>query len=241
MKFGGTLQQLLKPITVMWPTIEIFKIRDGGDGRLKKSLFWHNSSTDCPISAKFCTRKQDGMSTRATWQKLQIFKIQDGGRPPFWKSLNCHISVKKSSDFDETWYTTSDIEPGDSHVTKIWNFWNLYEEAERHVDKGYETENAFFKIQDGSAALVVLTTAGSTDSVRTIMQRPPADLWRLASSHPAWSYWSDATVLNDYAMTTTTNLSLQSMITPKSLIENVLPSTDLSPALPTPDTLYYVK
>jgi len=84
------------------------------------------------------------MSTRATWQKLQIFKIQDGGRPPFWKSLNCHISVKKSSDFDETWYTTSDIEPGDSHVTKIWNFWNLYEEAERHVDKGYETENAFF-------------------------------------------------------------------------------------------------
>ena len=72
------------------------------------------------------------------------------------------------------------------------------------------------------------------------MQRPPADLWRLASSHPAWSYWSDATVLNDYAMTTT-NLSLQSMITPKSLIENVLPSTDLSPALPTPDTLYYVK
>jgi len=88
MKFGGTLQQLLKPITVMWPTIEIFKIRDGGDGRLKKSLFWHNSSTDCPISAKFCTRKQDGMSTRATWQKLQTFEIDYGGRPPFWKSLN---------------------------------------------------------------------------------------------------------------------------------------------------------
>jgi len=94
MKFGGTLQQLLKPITVMWPTIEIFKIRDGGDGRLKKSLFWHNSSTDCPISAKFCTRKQDGMSTRATWQKLQTFEIQHGGRPPFWTSLNRHISVK---------------------------------------------------------------------------------------------------------------------------------------------------
>ena len=26
----------------------------------------------------------------------------------------------------------------------------------------------------------------------------------MASSHPAWSYWSDATVLDDYAMTTTT-------------------------------------
>jgi len=28
----------------------------------------------------------------------------------------------KSSDFDETWYTTADIEPDDSHVTKNWNF-----------------------------------------------------------------------------------------------------------------------
>jgi len=27
----------------------------------------------------------------------------------------------------------------------------------------------------------------------------------MASSHPAWSHWSDATVLDDYAMTTTTN------------------------------------
>jgi len=26
----------------------------------------------------------------------------------------------------------------------------------------------------------------------------------MASSHPAWSYWSDATVLDNYAMTTTT-------------------------------------
>jgi len=48
----------------------------------------------CPISAKFCMRNQNGMSTRATWQKLQVFKIQDVGRPPFWISLNRHISVK---------------------------------------------------------------------------------------------------------------------------------------------------
>jgi len=27
----------------------------------------------------------------------------------------------------------------------------------------------------------------------------------MASSHPAWSYWRDATVLDDYAMTTTTS------------------------------------
>jgi len=57
----------------------------------------HNPWTDCPISAKFCMRKQNGMSTRNTWQKEQIFKIQDGGRPSLWKSLNGHISVKNGS------------------------------------------------------------------------------------------------------------------------------------------------
>ena len=61
---------------------------------LKIAFFGHNSSTDCPISAKFCMRKQNSMSILAAWQKLQIFEIQDGGRPPFWKWLNRHISVK---------------------------------------------------------------------------------------------------------------------------------------------------
>jgi len=31
---------------------------------------------------------------------------------------------EKSSDFDEIWYTASDIEPGYSHVTKNCNFRN---------------------------------------------------------------------------------------------------------------------
>ena len=39
-----------------------------------------------------------------------FFQIQDSGRPPYLS--------QKSSDFDEIWYTTSDIEPGYSHVTK---------------------------------------------------------------------------------------------------------------------------
>jgi len=30
--------------------------------------------------------------------------------------------------------------------------------------------------------------------------------WPMASSHPAWSHWSDAMVLDDYAMTTTTKV-----------------------------------
>ena len=93
MKFG-TLHQILNPVSVTWPKIEIFKIQDGGVRHLENRFFGHKSSTDCPISAKFCMWKQNGMSTRATWQKLQIFKIKDGGRPPFWKSLNRHISVK---------------------------------------------------------------------------------------------------------------------------------------------------
>ena len=45
------------------------------------------------------------------------------------------------------------------------------------------------------------------DQLRQDHQRPPGDLW--ASSHPAWSHWSDATVLDDYAMTTMTTNDLQ--------------------------------
>jgi len=71
MKFS-TLHQILNPITVTWPEIEIFKIRDGDGRHLENRFFGHNSLTDCPISAKFCTRKQNGMPTKATWQKLQI-------------------------------------------------------------------------------------------------------------------------------------------------------------------------
>ena len=78
---------------------------------------------------------------------------------------------QKSSDFDEIWYTTSDIEPDYSHVTKNWNFEKfkmaaaailkiaffghnsstvsdfseiLYEESERYVDEGYITKTASF-------------------------------------------------------------------------------------------------
>ena len=43
------------------------------------------------------------------------------------------------------------------------------------------------------------------DQLRQDHQRTPADLWRAAIRPiPAWSYWSDAAVFDDYAMTTTT-------------------------------------
>jgi len=62
---------------------DIFKIQDGGGSHLENRFSGHKSSTDCPISAKFCTRKQNSMLARATGQKMQMCKIQDGGRPPF--------------------------------------------------------------------------------------------------------------------------------------------------------------
>ena len=64
MKFG-TLHQIFYPVTVMLPKIEIFKIQDGGGRHLEIRVFGHNSSTNCPISAKFRMRKQNGRSTRA--------------------------------------------------------------------------------------------------------------------------------------------------------------------------------
>jgi len=47
---------------------------------------------------------------------------------PRWRTAAILKIVKspylsqKLSDFDEIWYTTSDIEPDYSHVTKSWNF-----------------------------------------------------------------------------------------------------------------------
>jgi len=78
MKFG-TIHQILNPVAVTWPKTDFFKIQDGGRRHLENRFFGHKSSTDCPISAKFCTRKQNGMLTRATGQKMQMCKIQDGG------------------------------------------------------------------------------------------------------------------------------------------------------------------
>jgi len=118
----GTLQQILNHMTATWLKIEIFKIQDGGGRYLENSFFSHNSSTDCPISAKFCMRKQNGMSTRATWQKLQIFLNPRWRTAAILKIVKTPYLSQKSSDFDEIWYTTSDIEPDYSHVTKNWNF-----------------------------------------------------------------------------------------------------------------------
>ena len=65
----GTLQQIMNPMTVTWPFL---KFKMAAAAIFKIVFFGHNSSIDCPISAKFCMRKQNGMSIRAAWQKLHF-------------------------------------------------------------------------------------------------------------------------------------------------------------------------
>jgi len=97
---------------------EIFEIQDGGGRHLENRFFGHYSSRDCPISAKFCTRKHNGMSIRATGQKMQIFKIQDGRWLPYLKIVKLLYLSGKLSDFDEIRYTTANAKPDCSNVTK---------------------------------------------------------------------------------------------------------------------------
>ena len=121
----GTLQKILNPMTVTWPNIEIFnKIQDGGGRHLENRFFGHNSSTDCPISAKFCMRKQNGMLTRATWQKLQFFLNLRWQTAVILKIVKSPYLSEKLSDVDEIRYTTANDEPDYSHVTRNCNFWN---------------------------------------------------------------------------------------------------------------------
>ena len=58
------------------------------------------------------------MSIRAARQKLQIFKNPRWRTAAILKIVKSPYLSEKLCDFDETWYTTSDIEPDDSHVTK---------------------------------------------------------------------------------------------------------------------------
>ena len=43
---------------------------------LKIAFFGRNSSTDCPMLAKFCVRKQNRMPTKATWKNCKFLKSE---------------------------------------------------------------------------------------------------------------------------------------------------------------------
>jgi len=69
----GTLQQMVNPIAVSWQKIEIFKIQDGGGRHLENRLFGRNSSTDCPISAKFCFEEAERHGDKGYMTKTANF------------------------------------------------------------------------------------------------------------------------------------------------------------------------
>ena len=78
MKFG-TLHQILVHCSRYWTQwqsrnqkLHFFEIQDGGGSHLENRFFGHYSLTDCPISAKFCMRKQNGMLTRATEKNANV-------------------------------------------------------------------------------------------------------------------------------------------------------------------------
>ena len=95
----GTLHQILNPMTVTWPKIEILKIQDDGGRHLKNRFFGHYSSINCPISATFCMRKQNGMSIRATGQKMQFFLNPRWRTTAIFKIVKSPYLSEKLSDF----------------------------------------------------------------------------------------------------------------------------------------------
>ena len=75
MKFG-TLQQML-----IWTRLQsrdqklkVLKFKMAAIAILKIAFFGRNTSTDGPISAKFCMRKQNRMPTKATWKNCKFLK-----------------------------------------------------------------------------------------------------------------------------------------------------------------------
>jgi len=80
-----------------------------------------------PISSDLCIRLtwnltgSCGQQQRLRgWSRIVAKQFQDGGRPPFWKWIYRHISVKKSSHFQEILYTATDFELDERHVIKKW-------------------------------------------------------------------------------------------------------------------------
>jgi len=114
MKFG-TLHQILNPITATWPIIEILKFEMATAAILKITFFGHNSLTDCPISAKFCTRKQNGMRQRPHDKNCKFSKS---------KSLNYHYL---SENIVGLWQNLV-------YYSMYWTWWGFQKRYRRFFD-----------------------------------------------------------------------------------------------------------
>ena len=116
----GILHEILHPMTdsLVTKNFEIFVIPDGGGRHLENRFSGHYSSTDCPISAKFCMSNQNGMLVRATGQKNANFKNPRWRIVAILKIVKSPYLSEKLSNFDEIRYTAANVEPDCSHVTK---------------------------------------------------------------------------------------------------------------------------
>jgi len=75
------------------------------------------SETTTPINMKI----QDNIWTTKTCPAMQYCDVIANPRwrtAAILKIAKSPYLCEKSSDFDETWYTTSDVEPDESHVIK---------------------------------------------------------------------------------------------------------------------------
>jgi len=103
----GTLHQILNPMTVTWPKIEM------ATAAILKNFFWQQLIDRLSDFGEILCEEVERHADKVHMTKTANFSIQDGGRPPFWKSLNHHISVKLLLDFDKIWCTAAYIETDD--------------------------------------------------------------------------------------------------------------------------------
>ena len=122
MKFG-TLYQILNPVTVTWSNIEISKIQDGVAAILKIAFLAINHRPIVRFQRNF-VRGSRTIGRQGLRDKNCKFSESNMRTAAILKIVKSPYLSEKLSDFDEIWYTTSDIEPGYSHVTKNCNFWN---------------------------------------------------------------------------------------------------------------------
>ena len=117
MKFG-TLHQILNPITVTLPKINFF-FKFKFAAAIWKIAFLAIAHRPIVRFQRNFVRESRMVCRRGLHDKTTNFFLN----PRWWtaailKIVKSPYLSQKSSDFDEIWYTTSDIEPDYSHVTK---------------------------------------------------------------------------------------------------------------------------
>jgi len=115
------------------------------------------------IDMKFDRQLQP--ATETSWVSRMVVKqFQDGERPPFWKSIYCHISAKKSSDFDEILYTAADFELDERHMIKKKLHWTDSECDRTYILFNDAAHQTWRLRRCTTQPTVVLTVPCSTDA-----------------------------------------------------------------------------